>query len=260
MSSLKANKIDVSRRGSKILSDTSFSIDTGELVGLIGPNGAGKTTLLRALTGIQQIEHGTIELDGENVNRIDRIKVAKNVAYLEQSSQSHWPLAVENLVMLGRIPHLEQWQRPSASDWEIVRQAMATCDVLRFANRPITTLSGGEQARAMMARALATEPKILLADEPIAGLDPAHQLDMMDKLLELVAQGAGAVVVMHDLSIAARYCSRLSVLFKGQVFSEGAPDDVLSADVLQHCYGIEAHFGKIDGDLLVIPKRRMENP
>lgn len=259
MSSLNAIEIDVSRRGRDVLSNTSFSIDTGELVGLIGPNGAGKTTLLRAMTGIQSIEKGTITLDGEDVNRIGQIEIARNVAYLEQGGKSHWPIAVENLVMLGRTPHLEQWQRPSDSDWEIVRQAMANCDVLQFAKRPITTLSGGEQARAMLARALATEPKILLADEPIAGLDPAHQLDVMDKMLELAAQGAGVVVVMHDLSIAARYCSRLSLLFDGQIYSEGTPDSVLSSNVLQHCYGIEAHFGKIDDDLLVIPKRRIRN-
>ena len=259
MNNLSASEIDVSRQGRTILSGTSFSVNPGELVGLIGPNGAGKTTLLRALTGLQELKRGTVSFGGVSINESNRLEFAKKVAYLEQNSRSYWPLSVENLTMLGRMPHLKQWQRPSAADWEIVHHAMTTCDVYQFAKRSVTTLSGGEQARAMLARALATEPEILLADEPIAGLDPAHQLEVMDKLQELVTDGAGVVVVMHDLSIAARYCSRLSLLFEGKMHSEGTARTVLSAQVLQHCYGIEAHFGKMDDDFFVIPKKKLRS-
>ncbi len=257
MSMLSVNNISVSRRGRIILSRLSFSVHQGQLIGLIGPNGAGKTTLLRALSGLQAVESGQVSFDGKMVDRQNRQEVARKVAYLEQNSRSYWPLSVENLVMLGRMPHLGQWQRPTATDWEIVHQTMQTCDVLQFARRPVTTLSGGEQARAMLARALATEPEILLADEPIAGLDPAHQLDVMDKLQELVAEGAGVVVVMHDLSIAARYCNRLTLLFEGKVTSEGDAATVLSAQNLMQCYGIDAHFGKMDDELFVIPRNRL---
>ncbi len=257
MSLLRAENIKVSRRSHTILAGLSFSVHKGELIGLIGPNGAGKTTLLRALIGLQSIESGRVLFNGEVIDRDQRIGMAKKVAYLEQNSRSYWPLSVENLVMLGRMPHLGQWQRPSAVDWEIVHRVMKTCDVSRFASRPVTTLSGGEQARALLARALATEPEILLADEPIAGLDPAHQLDVMDKLQELAADGGGVVVVMHDLSIAARYCNRLSLIFEGNVASEGDAESVLSAQNLKRCYGIEAFFSKMDDDLVVIPRNRL---
>ena len=257
MNVLCANSIDVSRRGNHILFETSFSVSNGEMVGLIGPNGAGKTTLLRALVGLQSPQSGSISLNGADITESNRAEVARKISYLAQSSTSFWPLAVENLVMLGRMPHLTYWQRPSDVDYEVVQRAMKSCDVDQFAERPVSTLSGGEQARAMLARALATEPEILLADEPIAGLDPAHQLDVMDKLQDLVSQGAGVVAVMHDLSIAARYCDRLCLLFEGRVYSEGTADEVLSEQILQHCYGVEAHFGQLDDKMYVIPKRRL---
>ncbi len=257
MNSLGAENIEVSRRHQTIITGLSFSVRKGELIGLVGPNGAGKTTLLRVLAGLQPIKEGKVLLDGDTVNWHQRTEIAKKIAYLEQNSRSYWPLSVENLVMLGRLPHLEPWQRPSAKDWEIVRRVMQACDVFQFAKRSVTTLSGGEQARAMLARALATEPEILLADEPIAGLDPAHQLDVMHRLQELVADGAGVVVVMHDLSIAARYCNRLSLIFEGKISAEGDAESVLSARNLQQCYGIEAHFGKLGDDLVIIPRHRL---
>ena len=258
MSILSANSIDVSRGEVPILSDTSFSIGKGELVGLIGPNGAGKTTLLRALTGLLPVQKGSISFDGTVLERKDRTQLAQKVAYLEQNSRSFWPLAVENLVMLGRMPHLGQWQRPSNSDWEVVYQAMATCDVLQFSSRAVTNLSGGEQARVMLARTLATEPEILLADEPVSGLDPAHQLDVMDKLRELVKGNAGVVVVMHDLTLASRYCDRLTLMFEGKVAAEGDIETVLSSETLMRCYGIEAHFGMMPEGMFVVPKRRVQ--
>ena len=257
MSVLQAKSIDVYQGESLILAGTSFAVKSGELVGLIGPNGAGKTTLLRALTGLLPIKTGSIVFNERELERRFRTLIARKIAYLEQNSRSYWPITAENLVMLGRMPHLGQWKRPGRADWDVVHQAMSTCDVLQFKSRSVTNLSGGEQARVMLARALATEPEILLADEPVAGLDPAHQLDVMDKLRERVKYGAGVVVVMHDLTLASRYCNRLVLLFEGRVIAEGDSEKVLSSDLLMRYYGIEAHFGHMDGNSFVVPKRRV---
>ena len=234
-----------------------FSVKRGELVGLIGPNGAGKTTLLRALVGLIPIQKGSVTFNSHGITKGHRFIHAKKIAYLEQSRTKHWPLTVENIVMLGRIPHLGQWKRPSQEDWSIVRNAMKKCDVDQFCSRQITTLSGGEQARVMLARALATEPEILLADEPVAGLDPSHQLNVMDKLRGLVQESAGVVVVMHDLTLAARYCDRLTLLFEGMVFADGPAESVLSSELLRQCYGIEAQIGKSEDGFFVVPRYRV---
>ena len=258
MSGLIATGIEVYRSKRLVLSDVSFSIDKGELVGLIGPNGAGKSTLLRTMVGLSSPEKGNITFNGIDLNQTDRSEFAKKVSYLEQEGRSYWPLSVENLVMLGRMPFLGQWRRPSESDWNTVREAMNTCDVLPFSKRTVTTLSGGEQARVMLARSLATEPEILLADEPVAGLDPSHQLTVMDKLRQLADDSAGVVVVMHDLSLAARYCDRLSLLSEGKLVAEGPPKRVLNADSLMRYYGISAHFGNTNEGMFVIPTNRVQ--
>ncbi len=256
MSTLSATQIAVVRGNHTILSNASFSVESGELVGLIGPNGAGKTTLLRTLIGLLPVTRGKVQFDNVELTTTNRFQFANKIAYLEQNSRSFWPLAVEHLVMLGRMPHLGQWQRPSKRDWEIVDKAMKACDVEKFYSRPVTTLSGGEQARVMLARTLATEPEILIADEPVAGLDPAHQLDVMEKLRNMVNRKAGVVVVMHDLTLAARYCDRLFLLYQGEVAAEGPVSTVLTEETLGRCYGIEAFFGESEDSLFVIPTKR----
>ncbi len=259
MSTLAANSIDVAREEVSILSGVNFSVEKGELVGLIGPNGAGKTTLLRALLGLVSIENGTITYNGSQVPRNKHQTLSQKVAYLEQSGASFWPLSVVNLVMLGRMPHLGQWRQPTESDWEIVYQAMETCDVAQFASRSINTLSGGERARALLARALATDPEILLADEPVAGLDPAHQLAVMDTLQKLANEGAGIVVVMHDLTLTTRYCDRVCLMFKGKVVADGTAREVLCESRLAEVYGIDAHFQESEHGVFIVPFRRSMN-
>ena len=258
MSVLRVNAVRVSQGGTRILNDVSFSVNSGELVGLIGPNGAGKTTLLRTMAGLLSIEQGQAEFDDIEVKVSAMPTLAKHVAYLEQAGRSSWPLAVENLVMLGRIPHFKLWQQPTKQDIASVRAAMEACEVLEFTGRRVNTLSGGEFARVMLARALATEPTILLADEPVAGLDPAHQLNVMDKLKALTQQGAGIVVVMHDLSLAARYCDRLSLLFDGRLVADGNADSVLSETNLMQYYEIIAHRASTGHGEVVVPVKRVQ--
>lgn len=256
MSSLRAENIFVRRGSSTILSNATFHIQSGEFVGLIGPNGAGKTTLLQTMVGLQSIQQGTVMHDDIAVDSNSSHHFAKSISYLEQSGRSHWPITVKNLVMLGRLPHQKRWQLLSEKDHAASENAMKMCDVSEFAERRVNSLSGGEQARVMLARALATEPKILLADEPVAGLDPAHQLDVMDKLRKLSKEGTGIVVVMHDLGLAARYCDRLSLLYKGELVEEGAAETVLSDANLKKYYGIIARYEQTEFGPFVIPWKR----
>ncbi len=258
MTLLRADQLSVSIAGNTIVSSTSFAVGKGELVALIGPNGAGKTTLLKAMVGLVKTESGKVYYDDVEIGFNQQHRLARSIAYLEQNSRSYWSLTVENIVMLGRLPHLGRWQKPSATDREHVTHAMEVCDVSQFSKRVVTTLSGGEQARVMLARAFATNPRILLADEPVAGLDPAHQLDVMERLRELADGGTGIVVVMHDLTLASRYCDRMTLLFEGRVAAEGPSETVLSEQHLAKVYGIEAIYQQSDHGQFVIPVKRLK--
>ena len=256
MTLLSVAAVSVSLGDTQILAALDFDISGGEVVGLIGPNGAGKTTLLRAMVGSLPLDAGEIRLAGRAVQQVDRRELARSIAYLPQGGDSHWAVNVETLVMLGRLPHLGAWRGPTDVDRAAVARALDACDVARFKHRPMTHLSGGERARVLLARALAVEPKVLLADEPVAGLDPAHQLDVMERLRDLAAAGGAVVIVMHDLTLAARYCERLALLYDKRVFAAGRADLVLSPDNLAHCYGIRAHLGSANGFPIVVPLER----
>lgn len=253
MTALTGNAITVALGSRPVLRAVDFALAPGELVGLIGPNGAGKTTLLRALAGLLPLDSGSVALDGSPLAAIERAARGRLLAYLPQGGQSHWAMPVASVVMMGRLPHLGPWRGPSDSDREAVTRALEACDVATLADRPVTQLSGGERARVLLARAMAVEPRVLLADEPVAGLDPAHQLDVMALLRGRARAGAGVVVVLHDLTLAGRYCDRLVLLHEGRVAAEGAPAAVLSPENLARCYGIRAHYGDAEGAAFVIP-------
>ena len=256
MTLLQTLRLSVSLAGREVLGDLNLAIEAGELIGLIGPNGAGKTTLLRAMAGLLPVDGGEILLQGQALAEVDRSALGRALAYLPQDGGSHWAVDVETLVMLGRLPHLGRWRSPGESDRAAVSRALNACDVSQFRTRPVTQLSGGERSRVLLARALAGEPKLLLADEPVAGLDPGHQLDVMERLQSLASSGAAVVVVMHDLTLAARFCSRLVLLHDKQVAAEGAPNSVLSAETLARCYGVRAYHGSLDGESIVVPLAR----
>ena len=242
MTLLQASNLRISIGRQEIIRGVDVIVDRGEVVGLIGPNGAGKTTLLRALAGLAPASEGTIAIEGKPREALDRAVLGRRIAYLPQGAPCHWPLTVAAQVSLGRIPHKSPWQRLLPDDEAAVFRAMEATDVRHLANRTIPTLSGGERARAMLARAFATEPDILLADEPVAALDPAHQLRVMGVIASLAGKGGGVVVVVHDLSLAARFCDRLVLLSGGEVFAEGAPPAVLTPETLADVYGIETEI------------------
>lgn len=242
------------------VADVSVTLHPGALVGIIGPNGAGKSTLIRAMLGLARAQAGMATIDGRDVARIDRRSIARAVAYLPQGQTLHWPLSVERLVALGRLPHLGPLSRLTPADEGAVEAAMARADVLHLKGRVATELSGGERARVLLARALAVGARGLVADEPLAALDPGHQIDVMDLLRGEARGGALVVAVLHDLGMAARYCDRLLLMDRGVLVADGAPMDVLTADALARVYGITARIER-DGDVpLILPVGRVAGP
>ena len=257
MTALRACQVTVDFGPARILDRVCFAVSTGEIVGLIGPNGAGKTTLVRTLAALQPTTEGRVLLDGHGVGDLDRRQVGRRLAYLPQGAVCHWPLTVERIVALGRLPHCASWERPGAQDIAATTEAMGDTAVAHLAERIVTTLSGGERTRVMLARALATRPEILLADEPVAALDPFHQLRVMGLLRSIARRGNGVVVVLHDLTLAARFCDRLVLLQGGRVLGEGAPATVLTPENLAAAYRIEALHGGAGNEVSVVPWRML---
>lgn len=250
---LAAKGIHVAYGTRKILEDVSLSVGSGQIVGLIGANGAGKSTLLRVLGGLLEPEDGQVLLEGKAIP--DGNPFARQVAYLAQETQCHWPLSVERAVGLGRLPHLGWGQRFGEKDSEAVERAMLDADVDHLRERDVTTLSGGEQARVFLARALAVCSKVLLADEPVAGLDPAHQLGVMELLKRKAGAGMGIICVLHDLTLAARYCDTLVLLHEGRVLAQGRAEDVMTGKNLHLALGIDALMGSYEGENYILPWR-----
>ncbi|MCU7905249.1 MAG: ATP-binding cassette domain-containing protein [Candidatus Thiodiazotropha sp. (ex Epidulcina cf. delphinae)] len=238
MNLLRGESLSVNRQGRPILTAVDITLKCGEMLGLIGPNGAGKSTLLRLLAGVIEADEGILSLEDNPVSAITHRERARRIAYLPQLSEIAWPMSVERLVELGRIPHLDPWQHPGPQDRAIIERVIARTDLQPFRRRAFNTLSGGEQARVVLARALVTEPNILLADEPVSALDPAHQLDVMTLLSEHCQAGQSVIVVLHDLSLAAHYCHRLQLLHQGATLAVGSAEAVLTPGNLKTAYAI----------------------
>ncbi len=235
MTLMALDTIAVSRGRRPVLGGVTLAVEEGELVGLIGPNGAGKTTLLRAAMGLLHCAgHSSL------ADLAPRAR-AHAAAFLPQAREVAWPVSVEVLVALGRSPHLGAGGIGEA-DRAAVARAMARMQVAHLASRPATELSGGELARVLIARVLAQETPLVLADEPTAGLDPAAQIATMEVFGALAAEGKGVLVALHDLGLAARHCTRLVALSAGRVAAEGQPEAVLAPEVLAEVFGIAAHF------------------
>ena len=256
MSLLEASAIDYFIDGIPILQGVDFELQAGELVGLIGPNGAGKSSLLRILGGIDQPNRGGISLDGAALAGISLQQRARQLGYLEQGARAHWPFSVEKVVGLGRLPYQKWWQRESDEDLLKVDQALRTSETLAYRNRIVTTLSGGEQTLVMLARILATECRLILADEPVAALDPYHQLHVMEILRGHAGGERAAVVVLHDLGLAARYCDRLYLLSHGRLECAGTADEVLTRDNIARVYGVDSRIDRGEHGVSITPLER----
>ncbi|MEM7281774.1 MAG: ABC transporter ATP-binding protein [Pseudomonadota bacterium] len=244
MTELVANKVFI-RAGDAILVDgVSLSVGANELVAILGPNGAGKTTLLRALVGLTDPDAGSVSLNGQPCGKLSPTERARHISYLPQRRPLAWPNKVRDIVALGRFAHGAALGRLSANDAKAVDEALVSCDLEHLADRAADTLSGGELARVHFARAMAGRTPLLVADEPVAALDPRHHLRIAGLLRDFVDDGGGALVVLHDVPLAVRFADRLIWMRDGTVMAEGPPDQTLTPGIMQQVYGVHARIVK----------------
>jgi len=250
---LTAQHLDVRLAGRAVLNDISLSLVSGHLVALVGPNGAGKTTLLRALAGLLPSD-GAIHVGGAALASLSLRERARRFAYLPQGHIVHWPLPARDIVALGRYPHgATDPARLSTKDSDAVLRAMRATDVVEFSDRRVTELSGGERSRVALARVLAVEAPVILADEPTASLDPRFQLDVMKTLRAAADQGGLVIVVTHDLGLAARFADHLLVLSQGRLVAEGAPAAALSEQVMADVFRVSAYRAEFERAAVIVP-------
>lgn len=249
MAELTLHDVQAARGGRLVLAGVSARVRPGELVALIGPNGAGKTTLLRAALGLLPLTAGSVQIDGLDPRRMAPAARARAAAYLPQARPLAWPLTVQAVVALGRFAYGAPLQRPRGADAEAIARALTACRLEHLAQRPTDQLSGGELARVHVARALAAAAPLLLADEPTAALDPRHAFETMAIVKEFCGGGGGALVTLHDLSLAARFADRVLLLQEGRVIADGPPAEALTPSLLAQAFGVQA---RLLGDALVI--------
>ncbi|WP_454917757.1 ABC transporter ATP-binding protein [Xanthobacter sediminis] len=250
---ISATGISVRRGARTVLDAVDLDARPGEVLGLLGPNGAGKTTLLRVLAHLQETVAGAVLYDGATAEALGRRALGRSLAYLAQGGRIHWPMGVEHVVALGRLPH----GTSPAVDAAAVARAMAAADVAAFAGRAAGSLSGGEKMRVLLARALAVEGRALLADEPVAALDPYHQLHVMEVLRRQARAGLTVVVVLHDLTLAARFCDRVALLHGGRLLACGTPPEVMTPARLEAAYGVHVERGERHGEPFILPWSRL---
>jgi len=229
----------------KRLCDVDVQIEPGHITAICGPNGAGKSTLLTALAGLLVPDSGQVSLDGTNIAAMHPRTRAQKIGYLPQAGEVAWDVAVRSLVALGRMPHGDTAAEP-------VERAMAALDLEPLADRPISKLSGGEKARALLARVLAGEPQWILADEPLAALDIGHQLTLLRHLRLVAEDGAGVVLVLHDLSLAMNHADHVVVLDKGRLIASGSSEVALSTDMIAQVWDVQGRWlGKLGARALI---------
>jgi len=238
---LTAEGLMVRLGGRAVLRDVSLAFRPGLVSAIVGPNGAGKSTLLSCLAGLRRPDAGEVRLDRRMIAAIPHRERARQIGYLPQIAEIAWRLDVHTFVRLGRTAHRGVFGE-DPGDVEAVDRALRATAMAEFAGRDVTTLSGGERARALIARALAGEPAWLLADEPLTGLDLSHQIDAGKLLREVARGGVGVVVSLHDLSFAARVADRIVLIAEGCVLADGPPAAALAPPMLARAYGVDARW------------------
>ena len=234
-----------------IIHNISLEIASGKLVGLLGANGSGKTSLMKLIAGLLHPQQGKIYFRGRDIHQEDIIRRAKYMSYLPQFQPLDWPILGREVVMLGRLPYRTKHE----DNLEAVKTAMQQCHVTEFSDYPVSQLSGGEQVSIMLARFLATQASLLLADEPIQSLDPARQIEIMEVLLSESRKGKIVLIILHDLTFAKRYCDQVILLRKGMLYAEGIAENVLNRHYIRDVFDIEVDCGHQEGREFIIPLR-----
>jgi len=251
---LRLEAIEVGFGGRPVLADVTVEVDAGEVVGVLGRNGAGKTTLLRVAGGTRAPDAGRVFVAGADATTLSRRQRARRIATVPQDVDVSFPFTAGEIVRMGRAPHQGLLGLESADDVARARRALERVGALELADRRLDQLSGGERQLVVFARALAQDPDVLLLDEPTSHLDLRHRVDVLGIVRELAAEGRAALVVSHDLGLAARACDRWVVLLGGRVHADGRPADICTPELLRTAFGMEAEVVRGgDGLPLVVP-------
>ena len=237
---LEAQNVRVIRQGRNLLNGVSACFEPGKVNVIIGPNGAGKSTLLSCLAGMTPPDEGAVTLDGDDVTRMEPKLRGRRIGLLPQNGEVHWDVGVRDLVALGRFAY--QNMASAADNEAAIHAAMLATDCAQFAERTVLRLSGGERARVLMARVLAGQPEWLLADEPLANLDPRYQLELLTLLRRRADGGIGVIAVLHDLTLAARHADNVALMRDGDLFAVGAADAVMTPANLNTVFGINCEI------------------
>ena len=244
--------VDLGRR--RALEDVTLDLHRGRVTAILGPNGAGKTSLLRAIAGLVALSAGQVMLDGGALAALTLQARARRIGYLPQNGQPAWALTVRELVALGRLPHRSPFAALSPADADAIDTAMAATDIAHLADRTVDTLSGGEKARAKFARVLAAETDWILADEPLANLDPPHQQDVLRLMRAAADAGKGVIVVLHQLDAAARVADDVLVLRDGRTLAFGPSPAVLTPETLEAAFDMPMDVFDHQGRIAILPR------
>ncbi len=237
-----------------ILRDINLELEESELLGVVGPNGAGKSTLLRCIDRILIPKNGVIILNGRDIRTISRMELARKVGYIPQGSSQVFPATVFDTVLMGRRPYIG-W-RSSERDEAKVLETLKMLNIEDLAMRDVNELSGGQQQKVFIARALTQEPELLLLDEPTSNLDIRHQLEVMELVKRVIRErGISAIMAIHDLNLAARYADRILMMNGGRIYAEGKPVSVLNPENIRRVYGVEVELNDHNGSPYIIPIR-----
>lgn len=247
MTGLTLSQIQVRRGDRLVLDRIDAAFAVGTLTAVIGPNGAGKSTMLSVLAGLQKPDEGLVLLDGVDLKSIEPRVLARRRAYLPQSPRVEWPMPVERVVALGLMPALPVLGDRLPSGREALERALVACDLLDLRSRPATTLSGGELARVMLARAMVGEPELLIVDEPTSGLDPRHAIDACKRLRAHADAGRTVIVALHDLDLAARFSDQVVALREGRIAFAGSAVETIDSNVLSRLFDVNVHVRRDDG-------------
>lgn len=251
---LKVDKIEFAYNSTPVLENISLELDRSEILGIVGPNGTGKSTLIRCIDRILKPQQGTILLDENDITTMNRMEIARKMGYVPQSTARVFPASVIDTVLMGRRPHLG-W-KSSERDLDKVLEILELLGIVEFAMRDFNEISGGQQQKVLIARALAQEADVLLLDEPTSNLDIRHQLEVMEIMTDIVRKSEiSAVMAIHDLNLASRYTDRILMMNGGKIFAAGDPGSVLTVENIKRVYGVEVLVKSDEERPYIIPVR-----